>query len=156
MSKTRPFTRSSSPLSIRDWNVWLIEVYVDSIRLDETRRKSIMDARIADVETNLLSPEYAYLRIGFFVFHYGRRGTTISLWHWGKWGDTFEAFNHAWYCYNDDFQKLEALDAAEPVFCNLDVEIIANELLSFKCISDGSPNPETIKSRYLKDLSHDV
>jgi hypothetical protein len=73
-----------------------------------------------------LSDEFIYHRVGFFVAHYGRRGLTCLLYHFGAWVDMPEIYQAGWYRYGSD-GPLEQLDFREPISCLHDVSILLAE-----------------------------
>ena len=103
---------------------WFLKVFVVSI--DECAPSDIDEAIMAigrmvtSLETRL-SPEFAYGRFGFAVVHFGRRGTSIAVTHFGLWGDTFEVFSSAWYRYAELGSEFCLLDDVEPALSSHEV-----------------------------------
>lgn len=149
MNRARQHIRSQKSRDVEGWGIWFLDVFHDHVRIGDEQKLQISKQCLHQVEGTLLSREYNYLRVGFFLFHFGRRGTTVSLWHWGTWSDTLEAFSHSWYCYKDRFEEMELLDMREPIFCNLDIEVVVGELIRFKEIADHEDAPSLIRERYL-------
>lgn len=149
MNKARPFRKSEKPILVGDWSLWAIDVYYHEPKLDFDEKHSILGNLIDEIEKHYLSDEYEYFKVGFALFHYGRRGTTISIWHWGCWSNTFEAFNQSWYCYEHDYTSLDALGIDEPVFCHLDLKVAMEELTRFSDLASLQDDAPTIMKEYL-------
>ena len=94
-----------------DWvlNVYLIQSNKEEEILWENVYE-IVERILLDIKDNCFSEEFMYLRTGFAFVHYGNRGINLSVWHVGRWGETYEIFNRVWYCYNRDIDKMEILD----------------------------------------------
>jgi hypothetical protein len=84
-------------------------------------------AKVKALIANYLSDEFTYVRSGFIVAHFGRRGVTYSIWHWADWVGTWEYFCQAWYCYGRDLSSMEPLDRREPIVCHHEVGVVAAE-----------------------------
>ena len=102
------------------------------------------------IEKELLTREFNYKFFGFVVCHFGRRGVGITIWHWGDWDGTWEMFNHGWYCYGDNPDKLELLDVREPVFCNHDLNIILREIEIMKACLEAASSIDDLRLRYMR------
>jgi len=74
----------------------------------------LLEEKTRVVATDLLSNEFSYIRSGFVLAHYGRRGVTWSFWHWADWSGTWEFMCQAWYCYGRDLREMTLLDRTEP------------------------------------------
>lgn len=88
--------------------------------------------KIRVIASRYLSDEFKYLRSGFALAHYGRRGVTYSFWHWADWVGTWEMFCQAWYCYGRSLQKMQPLDRSEPILCHHEVELVMLEAQAFR------------------------
>lgn len=75
-----------------------------------------------------LSEEYDYGKFGFVVAHSGRRGTCVTVTHFGSWGTTFEVFSSVWYQYGHGVEMLAPLGDVEPAFCWFEVELSYAEI----------------------------
>ena len=115
---------------------WLFRVYL--MRSDPTEHISHdellvrLAQKVKTVARGLLSHEFSYIRSGFILAHYGRRGVTFALWHWADWEGTWEYFCQAWYCYGRDLDHMELLDRNEPIMCQHEVELIMKETTAFR------------------------
>ncbi len=149
MIEARPCKRSKKPILLGDWGLWVIDVYVQEPKLDLVGKRYILEKLTEEIEKYHISHEFEYHKVGFALFHYGRRGTTISLWHWGSWADTFEAFNQRWYCYGHDYGSMESLGVEEPVFCHLDFQVTMEELTKFLKLTGLGSDVNSIIRNYL-------
>lgn len=86
---------------------------------------------IGDLTSAGLSDEFDYHKRGFLLSHFGRRGLTVLLCHFGVWTDMPEVFHTSWYRYGDT-GELERLDHREPVACYHDLPLVTAELLSWR------------------------
>ena len=120
---------------------WFLRNYLIRAAADEDIDVQAYIIRLHDLvdklEHHQLSPEFEYLRIGFVLGHFGRRGVFVSLWHWGKWVTTLELFNQRWYAYGRDLDALLPLDAKEPMFSEFDVSILKKEFALFDQITSA-------------------
>ena len=138
-------------LKLEDIN-WSFRVYLLSgdptevVEKDELWHLLEKKARIVDLE--YLSDEYKYLRTGFILAHYGRRGVTHSIWHWADWEGTWEYFCQAWYCYGRELGRMAPLDRVEPILCQHEIEVVMYEGLKFKSLARHRTNHEDIISMY--------
>src|SRR5262245_30296565 len=94
-------------LAIPDWDHagWHIRVLVVKApgvvpKDDPALLSAQLEDLLGHVRDRCMSPEFTYSQVGFCLFHFGRRGTSVSLRHWGLWGATTELFGVGWYCYN--------------------------------------------------------
>lgn len=120
---------------------WRIRYYAIGFNNDDIDSKeNIMDLGVllSDAES-YLSEEFDYLRVGFAFKHRGRRGVTLSLWHWGSWGDTLELFNHGLYRYKDQ-KEYETLTCGEPLVSMYDFGVLHAELNRAFAIPDLDNN----------------
>ena len=95
-----------------------------------------------------LSREFKYMRTGFILAHYGRRGVTHSIWHWADWEGTWEYFCQAWYCYGRAVDGMTPLDRTEPILCQHEIDIVMKEGLTFREIASRSANHDQLVREY--------
>jgi len=113
----------------------------------------LLDPCLEVADSSCLSDEFLYLRVGAFLVHFGRRGVTVTLIHFGCWGDMPEVFICGWYAYARSLDNLELLDNREPVSCYHDAPVLTHELdrwrLECDAQSSGDIDWEETMSRYL-------
>lgn len=110
---------------------WLLNVYLIQSDVFE----NIVDAQVNQIiesyldilEQTCISDEFEYYRTGFAFLHYGNRGVDLTIWHYGRWGKTFETYSCSWYCYGREINNMELLDSAEPVICQYEMIYIIDE-----------------------------
>lgn len=111
---------------------WLLNVYLIKSDCNENTPISqvykIIDSHLNKLEETCISTEFEYYRTGFAFLHYGNRGIDLTIWHYGKWGNTFETYCCSWYCYGRNTNNMELLDSAEPVICQYEILHLINEL----------------------------
>lgn len=111
---------------------WLLNVYVIKSHpeevVSEKQMTTIIETHLSKLEEKCMSSEFEYYRTGFAFLHYGNRGVDLTIWHFGRWGSTFETYVCSWYCYNRDVDNLEQLDAAEPILCQYEISLYINEI----------------------------
>lgn len=96
---------------------------------------SELTREISIIATDCISAEFKYIRTGFILAHYGRRGVTHSIWHWADWEETWEYFCQAWYCYGRTIDDMSPLDRNEPVLCHYEIDIVMQEALALRDIA---------------------
>ncbi len=132
---------------------WLLNVYIiqadenEKIAIDEAF--NIIDWLLNDIEKNCISAEFEYFRTGFAFLHYGNRGVNLDIWHIGRWGDTYEFFKRAWYCYNRALHTMETLDDAEPVLSQYEIEYLGLELTSIAAVFSNVSNSSSFQKCFL-------
>jgi hypothetical protein len=99
---------------------WVLKVFLitasDVPFADEDEVRAACAAILVDI-SGRLSPEFEYGRFGFLLVHTGRRGTCITVTHFGNWGPTFEVFSSSWYRYGRPFGRFDLLDDVQPACC---------------------------------------
>ena len=100
------------------------------------------------VAAEYLSDEFKYIRSGFILAHYGRRGVTHSVWHWADWEGTWEYFCQAWYCYGRTVENMEPLDRTEPILCQHEIDIVMLEGTTCRDIAFRCDDIETVTREY--------
>ena len=69
---------------------WYFRVYLMRGDVNEVVDRAFLfdnlRAKIRVIAAEYLSSEFKYVRSGFILAHYGRRGVTYSFWHWADWG----------------------------------------------------------------------
>ncbi len=118
---------------VRNWKVTYYNLHFDNRHNTNLDIVGDLDPLLTDAETHF-TKEFKYLRVGFAFKHTGRRGETLSLWHWGLWGDTLELFNHGLYLYKNK-SLYETLGLGEPAFSIYDLEIMRTEMSRVKTIN---------------------
>ena len=131
---------------------WQFRVYLmkgdPSEQLDQAALFANLTDKVRIIASQYLSQEYKYMRSGFILAHYGRRGVTYSLWHWADWEGTWEYFCQAWYCYGRGVDAMGPLDRSEPILCQHEIEIVMQEGLTFREIAWQSSNHADLVKRY--------
>ena len=110
------------------WTLKLFVVAVDGYSgesLAEVRKE--LSSMVASIEERL-SSEFTYGRFGFAVIHFGRRGTCVSVTHFGSWGTTFEVYSSVWYRYAGASGGFTLLDDIEPAMCWFEVQRSTEEI----------------------------
>jgi hypothetical protein len=107
-----------------------------------------LEKKIRIIAAEYLSDEFKYLRTGFILAHYGRRGVTHSVWHWADWAGTWEYFCQAWYCYGRTLGDMVPLDRTEPVLCQHEIDIVMQAGLAFREIASRSANHDDLVREY--------
>lgn len=105
-------------------------------------------AGMLNVITTRMSPEFDYGRFGFAIIHIGRRGTCLTVTHFGSWGTTFEIFSSGWYRYGHGFDRFELLDDVEPALCWFEVTR-AYEEIRVACDLARWNNLAGVREKYL-------
>ncbi|MBX6389780.1 MAG: hypothetical protein IRZ08_12425 [Frankia sp.] len=127
-----------------DFRLRLYSVAAPSVTVHEISVADSANKCIKGLMNSRLSDELIYDRVGFFVAHFGRRGLTCLLYHFGTWVDMPEVFHAGWYRYGSD-GPLEQLDFREPISCVHDIPIISHELNIWSSLA----LEEEIPSNYL-------
>lgn len=132
---------------------WRIREYLLKSDIEESLEVSFIDELIEKyinlIEKTLLTEEFNYQRVGFVIFHAGRRGVTIAIWHWAEWDGSWELFAQEWYCYGRDFHHMELLDVKEPVLCHHDTPVVQWEIQKMVESIDNNNSIVTITEAYI-------
>lgn len=128
---------------------WHFRVYLMRGDKNEVIERDILFENLRQkvhfVVSQYLSDEFVYIRTGFILAHYGRRGVTYSIWHWADWCGTWEYFCQAWYCYGRALSEMQPLDRTEPILCQHEIEIVTLEGKAFRGLAmDGLTNEQLI------------
>jgi hypothetical protein len=138
---------------------WHLRAYLmRSDPAEPVDRKALLndiEAKVRILETEHLSDEFDYLRSGFSITHYGRRGVTLSIWHWADWGQTWEYFSHAWYCYGRETRQMLPLDRREPILSHHELDVVMGEGVGFRNIAARSDRREDLLRDY-RNLTIDL
>ena len=115
-------------LTNSDWSfrVYLMRGDLAEI-IDHNELFQNLEDKVKIILEKYLTDEFEYIRSGFILAHYGRRGVTYSIWHWADWCGTWEYFCQAWYCYGRELSKMESLDRKEPILCQHEIDIVMLE-----------------------------
>ncbi|MEV0055869.1 hypothetical protein AB0H34_35900 [Saccharopolyspora shandongensis] len=142
---------------------WRLRLYVvSSSGAGVTSRETELgnDAVDSCLGTVTFDPDYQMFRVGTALAHFGRRGLTITLVHYGLWDDMFEVFIRGWYRYNGR-SEFEEATPADPMLCYHDIPIILPEIaLAHSTIatahSAGTAQWDEIMTAYLnaRPISH--
>lgn len=135
-------------------NHWLLNLYLIKSNEYELISDDVVEALIekylSELESNCISTEFEYYRTGFAFLHYGNRGVDLTVWHYGRWGKTFEIYSCSWYCYNRDIETMELLDSAEPVICQYEMAYIINEISNVYDMLKDMSEGEDFSTAYMK------
>ena len=117
---------------------WLLNVFLIKANASEVISQDtvfqIIETHLSEIDNEYMSDEFEYFKTGFAFLHYGNRGVDLTIWHVGKWGNTFEVFSESWYCYNRDIHLMSILDHAEPVICQYELSLMCEELTAISMI----------------------
>jgi hypothetical protein len=108
----------------------------------------LLEEKTRVVATKLLSSEFSYIRSGFVLAHYGRRGVTWSFWHWADWSGTWEFMCQAWYCYGRALEEMTLLDRTEPILCQHEITVVMDEAVAFRRLAQESADLQDLVYRY--------
>jgi hypothetical protein len=151
MSKERRPLRCLQALYLED-NDWYFRVYVIASKatevVDEDQLFLNLERHARTIAGKHLSAEFTYIRSGFVIAHYGRRGVTHSFWHWARWGDTWEYFCQAWYGYGRNVDLMAPLDRNEPILCVYEIDIVMREALALQDLAKTSRSNDDILQNY--------
>ena len=115
---------------------WLLNLHIlkynSSEQFSDDVINDILNQGLSQLETECMSDEFDYFKIGFACLHFGRRGVALSIWHTGFWQQTCEIFCCNWYCYNRDISNMELLNSAEPCISHYEISIVAKEFQNIK------------------------
>lgn len=135
---------------------WLIDLVVlksnDSEIIKQDDIYQILDFGLQQLEQKCMSTEFDYYFTGIAFLHFGNRGVELTIWHFGKWGNTAEYYCVTWYCYNRDFRNMELLDNAEPHFSQYEVNHIANLLPQINEIITNANCKEEFRKKFLTEI----
>lgn len=152
MNRTNSLSRTTERYYLQEFHNanWLLNVYLIKSSQDEIVPRSemhkLIDKHLAKLEQTCISTEFDYYRTGFAFLHYGNRGVDLTIWHYGKWGNTFETYCCSWYCYGRDVDNMELLDSAEPVICQYEILHFIREIeVAGKIVSVDA---NTFRERY--------
>lgn len=156
MNRTNELLRATEKYYLQEFHngKWLLNVYLIKSNKDEIVPKSevhkLINNHLTKLEQTCISTEFDYYRTGFAFLHYGNRGVDLTIWHYGKWGNTFETYCCSWYCYGRDIDNMDLLDSAEPVICQYEILHFISELETARKIVniDATAFREQYKSCY--------
>lgn len=135
---------------------WLLNLYI--IKYDTTETISdevindLIEKCLLHLENKCISNEFIYFRTGTIFLHFGKRGIDLSIWHIGKWGNTFEYFSCTWYCYGRNYLEMELLDSSEPKLSQFEVSFLVELLTKYNSILKNNMTQEEFQEEYLKLL----
>ena len=137
---------------------WLLNIYIiqsnnyENVIWEEVQE--LIEKMLNDIETNCISEEFIYYRTGFIFVHYGNRGINLSIWHIGRWGETYEFFKRTWYCYGRDINKMETLDDAEPFLSQYEIFYLNEELIFISNIIKNISSDEEFREQYINKTNN--
>jgi hypothetical protein len=138
-------------LQVEDIN-WAFRVYLmlgdPAEVVDKNQLFDNLAGQVRALAAEYVSSEFSYIKTGFIIAHYGRRGVAHSLWHWADWDGTWECFSQAWYCYGRTVENMTPLDRAEPVFCLHELHVVMNECAAFRTIASSCKTHAEIIEQY--------
>lgn len=132
-----------------DWHFRVYLILGDTAEfIDRSALLQNLTKKVRIVAAEYLSDEFKYLRTGFILAHYGRRGVTYSIWHWADWDGTWEYFCQAWYCYGRTLDDMAPLDRTEPILCHHEIDVVMQEGLAFRDIASRYSSHEELVRQY--------
>lgn len=114
---------------INEWklNITWISRDEDPRQLDYVRIEKLL------YECELcFDPDYTYDKDGFVIWHRGRRGNMLSIWHSGYWGDTKEIFFYSIYWKHESPELIEILSNKDPIMSHFDIDVVISILNKFR------------------------
>ena len=131
---------------------WYFRVYLmqgdPSESISRDKLFSNLESNVRAVAGACLSAEFAYIRSGYILAHYGRRGVAHCVWHWADWSGNWEYFCQAFYCYGRTVDKMSLLDRTEPILCLHELEVVVNEAVAFRDIAAKYSSFEEVLKHY--------
>ncbi len=137
---------------------WIINLYL--IKSNKNENIAFEDIymlikdKLKEIQSNNFSEEFTYLKTGFAFIHYGNRGINLSIWHVGKWGNTYEIFKKIWYCYNRDLKEMETLDDCEPIISQFEFDLFNKEIVVIGNILSTISGDEQLRQEYINYYSN--
>lgn len=133
---------------------WLLNVYLIQSNkaeyVSDNVVEDLIEKYLEELEDKCISDEFDYFRTGFAFLHFGNRGVDLTIWHYGRWGKTFETYCCSWYCYNRDIEKMELLDSAEPVICQYETLYVIREMTALCEILESISENDNFKALFEK------
>ncbi len=128
--------RATEYLGVQQFNTWRIRTYIVRAdeRLADTGQGSTEAVRALSqcVDGIARDHEYRLFHRGIACAHYGRRGFTLALAHFGLWDDMFETFFQAWYSPGETISEFEDLTSRDPMLCFHDIPVLLPEIASVR------------------------
>lgn len=132
---------------------WLLNTYIIRSNpeeiINDNEVKSLIEKHLRLLEEECLSDEFDYYKTGFSFLHYGNRGVDLTIWHVGRWGNTFETYVCSWYCYGRDIWNMEQLDSAEPMLCQYEMNFLIEEISDLTKLVDCYALDD-VRTQYIK------
>jgi len=114
--------------ALRSWRLRLYEVHLSPPEMNDAHGvgglKEVVGWCLDRVPQD---PEYELFRVGIACAHFGRRGLTLTLAHYGLWGDMFEVFICGWHRPHSA-ENFEELTSADPLVCFHDVPVLFSDV----------------------------
>lgn len=146
--ETRRETFLGVHLFEHEWAIKLFMVTAEGVPFADLDSAKRALAEMLQAITNRMSPEFEYGRFGCAIVHTGRRGTCVTVTHFGNWGRTFEIFSSGWYRYGHGFDNFDLLDDVEPALCWFEVPRTFKEI-RLACDLARSFDLHGVRARYL-------
>lgn len=148
MAKDRPYNY----LGVSLLGEWRLRLYVMRAVAESAPSSSelepVLGRCLGELRRHGLTEEYEYAYAGWVIFHFGRRGISIAVWHWAEWSTTWELFCRVWYAYGSAIEDAELLDAREPILCHYDWPVIESEVAQMRDSIAACDTLEDIRERY--------
>jgi hypothetical protein len=136
---------------VHTFDGWTIKLFLIAAAaanfVDEQEARRSLTSCLRDIGARV-SSEFDYGRFGFAIAHAGRRGTCLTVTHFGLWGTTFEVFSSGWYRYGQAAGDFALLDDIEPAFCWFEFPRTFYEV-RLACELARDRNLDAIRSAYL-------
>lgn len=140
-------------LDVDDWHLKAYSFAASSAPSDIPDPLDVVAGRTRELNELYLSDEFHYLRTGFALCHFGRRGITTEIFHFGLWDDMPEIFHVGWYTYGYVEQSMEVLGHEEPILCFHDIPVALAEILLFRSLvadlPTSRPDGSVVAQEYL-------
>lgn len=133
----------------KTWLIDLILIKSDSNEvICEEDVNSLVYTCLEQLEKECISLEFNYYRSAVVFLHFGTRGVELTVWHFGRWSQTFEYFCCTWYCYKRDYKNIELLDNCEPHFSQYEVDCICKILPQVNEIGVSTDTADEFKEKF--------
>jgi hypothetical protein len=151
MNRKQRFVERVGTLHVPDID-WWFRVYMIRGDINETIvHEDLFEnlrGKVKSIAVSYLSEEFEYIRSGFIITHFGRRGVTFSFWHWADWEGTWEYFCQSWYCYGRALTSMEPLDRKEPILCEHEIDLVAFEGAFFTELASQNAGVDEITHKF--------
>lgn len=144
--------RTEAYLGVHEWGeAWALKLF--HIATDASMPCQVEEVRqtlswMLDSITARMSAEFDYGRFGCVIYHEGRRGSCVTVMHYGNWGMTFEVFASGWYRFRRQGARFELLDDVQPAMCWFEMPRIMAEISAVRELA-RSGDLADVRRRYL-------